>query len=248
MRLRKRGNADPKAASNETYQEFVAALTDALVEILPHQVGMAVSQIAPTTIATAVADIIAGRSVILHLNADLDAPHRAAVWIFLDQLIRVTGTLDESRQEAAIAKSAEVILPDDLAAARGALAADNLTLRDRFIAQTTPLTSAEVGERAGASSTNPYATAARWKKAGDIFSVHHRGTEYYPAFQFRDGRPHPSISKALATLPAGMSAWQRAFWFVSTNGWLDDAAPVDWLDDPNAIVSAAAREAQEVIG
>lgn len=221
-------------------------VTDALAEALAH--ALPAAQFDTATLATAVADIIAGRSVILHLNADLDAPHRAAVRTFLDQLIRVTGTLDETRQEAAIAKLAEVILPDDLAAARGALAADNLALRDRFIAQTAPLTSAEVGARAGARSTNPYATAARWKKAGDIFSVHHRGTEYYPAFQFRDGRPHPVIRKALAELPASMSPWQRAFWFVSTNGWLDDAAPADRLDDSDAVVAAAAREAQEVAG
>ena len=130
-------------------------------------------------------------------------------------------------------------LTDDLAAARGTLAADNLALRDRFIAETAPLTSAQVGERSGGRSRNPYATAARWKKAGDVFSVHHRGTEYFPAFQFRDGRPHPSIKPVLAALPAAMSPWQRALWFVSTNGCLDDLP---------ALLSAAAHEAQQVEG
>ena len=160
----------------------------------------------------------------------------------------MTGTLEASRQEAAISRLAEVILPDDLADARGALAADNLELRDRFIAQTSPLTSAQVGEQAGHRSSNPYATAARWKKAGDIFSVHHRGTEYFPAFQFREGRPHPTVKKVLAVLPESLSSWQRALWFVSTNGWLGGKAPADLLDDPDAIVAVAQHEGQEVIG
>jgi hypothetical protein len=198
--------------------------------------------------AAAITDVLAGRSVILRLNADPDDTDRLAVRTFLENLIRLTGTLDATRQEAAIARLAEVLLPDDLAAARGALAADNLALRDRFVAETAPLTSAEVGARSGHRSRNPYATAARWKKAGDIFSVHHRGTEYFPAFQFRDGRPHPTIKRVLTTLPDGTSAWQRAFWFVSTNGWLGDKAPAGMLDDPDAVIGAAKREAQEVIG
>ena len=149
---------------------------------------------------------------------------------------------------AAIEKLAEVILPDDLGDARGALAADNLNLRDTFIARVPQLTSAEVGARAGLQTKNPYATAARWKKSGDIFSVHHRGIEYFPAFQFLDGRPHPTVKKALGALPGRLSGWQRAFWFVSTNGWLDDRAPVDALDDADEVVAAARREGEEVFG
>ncbi|MGO6901597.1 hypothetical protein ACCS96_14410, partial [Rhizobium ruizarguesonis] len=61
-------------------------------------------------------------------------------------------------------------------------------------------------------------------------------------------RPHPAIKKALVALPENLSPWQRAFWFVSTNGWLDDKAPMDALDDIDAVAAAAARERQEVIG
>lgn len=46
-------------------------------------------------------------------------------------------------------KLAEVLLPDELAHARGALASDNLELRDRFVAEVPQLTSAEIGARAG---------------------------------------------------------------------------------------------------
>lgn len=198
--------------------------------------------------APVLAEMLSGAAVILRLNPDALANHGDAVRLFLEHLMRISSTLDASRQEAAIAKLAEIILPDDLAEARGALAIDNLAIRDRFIAETAPLSSIAVGVGAGAASRNLYATAARWKKAGDIFAVQHRGTEYFPAFQFRDGRPHPAVKPVLAALPPIMSPWQRAFWFVSANGWLADRVPADTLDDATAVIAAAKREALEVIG
>jgi hypothetical protein len=69
---------------------------------------------------------------------------------FLEKVVRVSATLDESRLESAIGKLAEVLLPDELADARGALASDNLELRDRFVAQVPQLTSAEIGAQGGA--------------------------------------------------------------------------------------------------
>jgi hypothetical protein len=199
-------------------------------------------------LASAMADMATGDSVVLRLKPDLPQGYRKTVEMFLQTLVRVSGSLDESRLEEAINKLADVILPDELGEARGALAKDNLELRDRFIREIPQFTSAEVGNQAGSAAKNPYATAARWKKAGDIFSVQHRGTEYFPAFQFLDGRPRPAIKAALMALPQSLSAWQRAFWFVSTNGWLDNKAPIDMLDHPEEIAAAAERDGQEVVG
>lgn len=199
-------------------------------------------------LASAMADIATGESVILRLNPDLPSNYRKTVEMFLKTLVRVSGSLEESRLEEAINKLADVILPDELGEARGALARDNLDIRDQFIREIEQFTSAEVGIQAGSAAKNPYATAARWKKTSEIFSVQHRGTEYFPAFQFRDGRPRPAIKAALKALPQSLSAWQRAFWFVSTNGWLDNKAPVDMLDYPEKLSAAAEREGQEVVG
>jgi hypothetical protein len=228
---------------------LVTAILRALQETAPAgTIPLSVTETRFADLATAAADIVLGRSVVLQLKPDLDEGHRSAVRSFLEMVVRVSATLDESRLETAIGKLAEVLLPDELADARGALASDNLELRDRFVAEVPQLTSAEIGAQAGLKTRNPYATAARWKKAGDIFSVQHRGKEHFPAFQFREGRPHPTIKKTLVALPARLSAWQRAFWFVSTNGWLGDKAPVDMLDDPEALVAAAKRESEEVVG
>ncbi|MGR9426192.1 hypothetical protein [Rhizobium leguminosarum] len=223
---------------------LVGAILRALQETAP----AAATPARIVDLAAAAADVAFGQSVVLQLKPDLDEGHRSAVRAFLDIVVRVSGSLDEARLEAAIGKLAEVLLPDELADARGALASDNLELRDRFVAEVPQLTSAEIGAQAGLKTRNPYATAARWKKSGDIFSVQHRGKEHFPAFQFREGRPHPTIKKALAALPPRLSSWQRALWFVSTNGWLGDKAPADMLDDPDALVAAAKREGEEVIG
>ena len=168
--------------------------------------------------------------------------------MFLEKVIQVSEGLETSRIETAIAKLAEVILPDDLGGARAAIADDNLTLRDRFIAAIPCLSSVEVGKHAGHKASNAYATAARWKKAFDVFSVNHRGSEYFPGFQFREGRPHPTVKQALAALPESLSPWQRAFWFVSTNSWLGGPAPRELLDDEAAVLDAAAHESDEIGG
>jgi hypothetical protein len=235
--------------SEKARELFASAFVRAFKEAASNDTASAAEvQVRLTDLAEAAANIALGNSVVLQLKPDLDEGHRSAIKTFLQTVVRVSATLDETRLESAIGKLAEVLLPDELADARGALASDNLELRDRFITQVPQLTSAEVGEQAGLRTKNPYATAARWKKSGDIFSVQHRGKEYFPAFQFREGRPHPTVKKALAALPSRLSSWQRAFWFVSTNGWLSDKAPADMLDDPQAVVAAAEREGEEVAG
>lgn len=245
---RKRSVATAAQLGNQLalHDRFTKAFLQTLVKLDVAPGGKVDTELA--RLASAMADIATGDSVVLRLKPDLPKNYRKTVETFLKTLVRVSGSLEESRLEEAINKLADVILPDELGEARGTLAKDNLDLRDRFIREVAQLTSAEVGSQAGSSAKNPYATAARWKKAGDIFSIQHRGTEYFPAFQFMDGRPRPAVKAALKALPQSLSAWQRAFWFVSVNGWLDDKAPVDMLDHPDEIASAAEHERQEVVG
>lgn len=198
-------------------------------------------------VEAAMDDVRAGRAAIVPLTPGMRA-HREPVRTMLTRLVRLAETLEHDRQEDAILKLADIYVPDDLAPARGLLAEDNLAARDRFVAETAPLKSTEVAERAGSRGSNTYATAARWKKEGKVFSVNHRGTEYFPAFQFRDGHPHPSVRWVLAALPRDVSTWQRAFWFVSANGWLDGKTPADCLDNETAVLSAAHREGEALVG
>jgi hypothetical protein len=215
--------------------------------MVPHEFEGLLDEKRLSEFVNTIEDFLLGRVVGIRLNEETPAK-QAAASRFLETVINVSNHIEESRFEEAIAKLADVILPDDLAEARGAIALDNLHLRDRFVAETAPLTSVQVSELSGYQGNNPYATAARWKKANAIFSVTHRGNEYFPSFQFLDGKPHPTIKKVLKVLPDTMSAWQKAFWFVSTNGWLDDRAPAEMLNDAPAVLAAAEHEREEVVG
>ena len=143
----------------------------------------------------------------------------------------------------------ELYLADDPASeARRAIETDNARERARFLSEVACLTSKEIAQNAGHQAANASVTGSRWKQQGRIFSVPSRGSELYPAFQFREGQPHPTVAKILRELPKQMSAWQIAFWFTSSNGWLRGAAPADRLDDEEAVVKAAHRESEPIVG
>lgn len=143
----------------------------------------------------------------------------------------------------------EMYLADDpVAEARRAIETDNARERARFLSEVACLTSREIAQNAGHQAANASVTGSRWKQQGRIFSVPSRGSELYPAFQFREGLPHPTVAKILRELPKKMSPWQIAFWFTSSNGWLRGATPADRLDAEEAVVKAAHRASEPIVG
>lgn len=152
--------------------------------------------------------------------------------------------------EQNIGKLVELLLAshDPGAAVRAKIDAENAEARIRFMETIACLTSAQLADQLGHGAKNKSQTASRWKSEGKAFSVPWRGREDYPAFQFRDGRPLPMIAKVLAALPDTMAPWQIAFWFVSSNPWLDGKAPHEMLSEAEAIVRAAAQEGEAIAG
>lgn len=124
---------------------------------------------------------------------------------------------------------------------------DNIILRARFFRTVPCLTGHEVAVLAGEAAPDASTVAARWRQAGLVFSVPRRREEAYPAFQFRNGRPHETVGLVLGEFATWKRPWPVAFWFVSGNGWLDGAAPADRLDDRDAVVEAARQVMEEVI-
>jgi len=104
-------------------------------------------------------------SLVLPLEVAAGAPMREAASLFLQRVIDVVGRTEVDRQEAVIERLAEVLPPDPLADVRGPLALDSLELRDRFVAETHPLTSQDVAQISGSKGTNFYATA----RGGQLF-------------------------------------------------------------------------------
>jgi hypothetical protein len=125
---------------------------------------------------------------------------------------------------------------------------DNALVRARFLETFPCLTARQVAELAGHQGENGTALVERWRQARQILSIPGEREELYPAFQLRDGAPHPAVARILAVLPRRKSPWQIALWLVSSCGWLDGASPASRLDDEEAVVEAARRDAQEIVG
>jgi hypothetical protein len=137
---------------------------------------------------------------------------------------------------------------DPLAEVRERIDADNADERIRFMDKVPCLTSAQLAEQLGYGAEDKSQTASLWKAERMAFSVPWRGHEQYPAFQFRDVRPLPVIATVLKALPNNMTPWQIAFWFVSSNPWLDGKAPYKMLSDTDSIVQAARQEDEAIVG
>ena len=128
------------------------------------------------------------------------------------------------------------------------LAFDNLAARRAYLAETPTLTSAQIHRASGLASHNTSEPASRWKKEGKTFAVRLGRRDHFPAFQFVDGKPHAALRDVLGALPADMTAWQKAFWFASGNGWLDGDEPQRRLDDAEHVVQAARRLSEPARG
>ena len=128
------------------------------------------------------------------------------------------------------------------------LAVDNLELRNQYMNETPMLTAAQIHRMSGLGSKNASEPASRWKAEGKTFAVRVRGRDHYPAFQFEDGSPRPAMKAILAALPETMTAWQKAIWFASGNGWLDGDEPRHRLEDGDSVVEAARQLAESARG
>ena len=137
---------------------------------------------------------------------------------------------------------------DPLAAGLSEIERDNAEAQADFIENEPCYSAEDLAILVGSDASNRSALATRLKTRGAIFGVKRLGKDRYPKFQFRDGQPRKIIGKILKALPADMTPWQTAFWFVRPNGWLDGARPVDRLDDEAAVLQAAAREGDDWIG
>jgi nucleoid DNA-binding protein len=178
-----------------------------------------------------------------------DDPLGSTVSRVIERVPEIARIRRQQLTEKNIDALAELYLVDDpIGEARRAIETDNARERARFLTEVACLTSKEIAQNAGHRAANASVTGSRWKQQGKIFSVLSRGSELYPAFQFREGQPHPAVAKILRELPKQISPWQIAFWFTSSNSWLRGAAPADRLDDEEAVVKAAHRASEPIVG
>ncbi|WP_349437948.1 hypothetical protein [Pararhizobium sp. A13] len=196
----------------------------------------------------AIGELFGDKSQLLVLR-NADAELGPVIKAVIEQVPEAVRVRRRALSEQHIDALADIYMASDpLSAALPDIERDNAEAQARFVQRWPVLTAEQIAERAGHESTNKSATAHRWKAAGRIFGVRVGRREVYPAFQFREGLPHPAIARILGALPKDMSGWQTAFWFVGPNTFLNDASPVETLGDEEAVIEAAANEEQRWMG
>lgn len=186
-------------------------------------------------------------SATLRVNPHIFDTDRVRVEALLRSMARLRESDLESLQDA-VEKLTEADGKAAWHAIETRLDTDNQALRDRFVDTGRALALTDLARHLGLDADEVRARTTRWEKHGDIMSAQHRGTTYYPVFQFRNSGPHPTVRLALAELPSDLAPWQRVFWFVSANGWVDNDAPCNRLDDSDLVIQAARYEGEPVVG
>jgi hypothetical protein len=102
---------------------------------------------------------------------------------------------------------------------------DTLKWRKRFMEENPCLTSEQVAEEATSQATDRAASASRWAKERKVFSVRFEGAQWFPRFQFQDGRPIPVVADVMQIFPEQASAWEQAYFFVTPNMTISGRKP-----------------------
>lgn len=129
-------------------------------------------------------------------------------------------------------------------------AAMTIRARERVLNSGDLLTAADIAKLAGFSEKNPSTQPNKWKKAGLIFAVQHKGTDYFPSYSFdpQNGfRPHKAMAKIIEIFGDRKGDWGKAYWFSSDNSFLSGSRPQDVLaKHPERVIAAAKDELEGV--
>jgi hypothetical protein len=162
----------------------------------------------------------------------------------LDRANALVPEILEARRRGTIDTIIEALIPSQLPSSgelkQAKMAAE---ARTRVIESGQFVTAADIAKLAGYSLTNPSAAPSRWKKDRQVFSITHKGIDYFPLFALNPDdnyRPFKAVGQILAIFGELLSAWGIASWFLGLNSFLDDQTPTDLLtSDPDWVVEAA---------
>ena len=122
--------------------------------------------------------------------------------------------------------------------------------RNEVLASGDWLTAAQIAELAGFSASNLSAQPNKWKKDGQVFAIHHRNSDYFPAYGLdaKAGyRPLKPLAPVLAVFATVKDGWGLAYWFASANSFLGGKRPQDVLaKSPQRVLAAAVDDMAEI--
>lgn len=201
------------------------------------------------------------RKKLAHLPVDqvvaltLQHGNHALAHVLLDTVAGLTALIPsiiERRHEAKYQSIIEALVPD-IPPPRHKLIEARMTAEARKSVIETGewMTAAQIAEIAGFSTTNPSAQPNKWKREGQIFAIHHRGTDYFPGYALdasTDYRPSKGLARALKVFRGKKDDWGLAYWFASVNSFLGGKRPQDLLiSEPDRVVAAAEDEVAGVL-
>lgn len=113
------------------------------------------------------------------------------------------------------------------------------------------LTAKQAGEEMFSTAGRTNDLANRRRRQGALMAVELAGQNYFPGFQFVDGKPHPVIKLLSAARgELGVSEEETLKWLVRPTTWWDASGdrPVDHLGDPSELINVvrAFRDSQEL--
>jgi hypothetical protein len=113
------------------------------------------------------------------------------------------------------------------------------------------MTAAEIAKVACLSTRNASAQPNKWKKARQIFAVHHNGVDYFPGYGLdaeTGFRPFKDLATVIEVFEGRKDGWGLAYWFGSDNSFLGGKRPRDLLKiDPARVIAAARDEVEELV-
>jgi hypothetical protein len=110
------------------------------------------------------------------------------------------------------------------------------------------ITAREIARLGGFSETNASAQPNSWKRAGRIFAINHKGTDYFPLYGLTLDpiRPLPAMKQVLDVLSL-RDPWELAFWFDAANSCLDGRRPQEVIaSEADKVLAAASEDANWV--
>ena len=113
------------------------------------------------------------------------------------------------------------------------------------------LTTAQIADLAGFSTSNPSAQPNKWKRDRLIFAIRHHGIDYFPGYGLDPNtgyRPLKTMARVLEIFGESKDSWGLAYWFSSVNSFLGGKRPQDVVaKQPDRVIAAAVDELEGVV-
>ncbi|PWK09408.1 hypothetical protein [Pantoea ananatis] len=99
----------------------------------------------------------------------------------------------------------------------------------------------QLSEAVGFKNKNRSAGPNTWKRRNKIFAISYKGKNLYPRYCLDEAfEPLPIVKEILEIFDNTKSGWVLAFWFGTSNSWLNGEKPKDVLNgDKKKLIRAA---------